>query len=511
MRGSSAIGRIAALIALAVAVVVVVMLLGDGGDDYEVTAEFENASQLVTGNEVVVGGTPVGTVSGIELGPDGQALVTFSVSEDFAPLRRGTTATIRSPSLSQIAGRQVQLTLPPSSAGGEEIESGERLTQSETVSAVDLDQIFNTLSPKTIRDFKHVIQGFELSYQGVEQRANRDLRYLNPFLSTSRRVFGELSADQAALENLLVDAAKLSGAVAERAPDVSALVANLNRMMGTLGARKAQLAESISKLPAFMRQANTTFVNLRATLDDVDPLVDASKPVAVRLRPFLATLRAAADDAVPTVRDLDQIVKRPGAGNDLVDVTTLQPRLTKRAIGTGSPDCGPGPLDPDDLQIPADDDFTQGAFGEAVCSLTNGEANLSFFRAYTPELVGWFDGFGHSGYIDAIGGLGRISTTFNTFSPAVTSSIPNVPCVPVPVLVALSPSCAGQTQDTNAQQLAALDTGNTRRCPGGNERPLGPADPEDDSVPFTDGGKLTGEPTEENIGNCDPDDVAPGP
>ena len=86
MSSSSVIGRIAALVALVVAVVVVFMLLG-GGEDYEVTAEFENASQLVKGNEVVVGGAAVGTVKEIELGPEGQALVTFTVDEDYAPLQ----------------------------------------------------------------------------------------------------------------------------------------------------------------------------------------------------------------------------------------------------------------------------------------------------------------------------------------------------------------------------------------------------------------------------------------
>ena len=119
------IGRIAAIVALVAAVVVVVLVLTGGEDPYEVTAEFENASQLVNGNEVVVGGAATGTVKEIELGDDGQALVTFTVGEEYAPLRRGTVATIRSPSLSQVAGRQVQLTLPPDSAGGEEIASGE--------------------------------------------------------------------------------------------------------------------------------------------------------------------------------------------------------------------------------------------------------------------------------------------------------------------------------------------------------------------------------------------------
>ena len=169
-------------------------------------------------------------------------------------------------------------------------------------------------------------------------------------------------------------------------------------------------------LPDFLRSANTTFVNLRAALDDVDPLVNASKPAARELRPFLATLRKAAADAVPTVRDLDAIVRRPGADNDLVELTRLQPKLADRAVGSGSPDCGPGPQNPDDLQVAADNNYTQGAFGESVCALQNGDPTLAFFRAYTPELVGWFDDFGHSGSVDAASGIGRVETTFNAFS-----------------------------------------------------------------------------------------------
>ena len=53
---------------------------------------------------------------------------------------------------------------------------------------------------------------------GVGPQANRGLKYLNPFLSTSRRVFGELNSDQRAFEHLIVDTSQLSGALAERAP-----------------------------------------------------------------------------------------------------------------------------------------------------------------------------------------------------------------------------------------------------------------------------------------------------
>ena len=342
-----------------------------------------------------------------------------AIEEDYAPLRRGTVATVRSPSLSQVAGRQVQLTLPPDQTAGEEIDDGGVLTQAETVSEVDLDQVFNTLDPETIEDFKHVIQGFELSYDGVGKQANKGLRYLNPFLSTSRRVFAELSADQAALENLLVDTAQFSGALASRSGDLSALVANLDQTTNAIGDRSTELAEAISLLPDFMREANTTFVNLRAALSDLDPLVTASRPAARELGPFLAQLRAAAADAVPTIRDLDAIAKRPGKANDLVELTALQPALAEAANGAGSPECGPGAENADDLQLAADDDYTQGAFGESLCALENGLGALSFFRAYAPEALGWFNTFSHIGSADGIGDAAVLSITLNAFSPAI--------------------------------------------------------------------------------------------
>ena len=484
---SSPLRRALVVAALIVAAFTAYQVL-TGGDKYEVTAEFENAAQLVAGNDVVVGGSTVGKVERIELAPDGAAAVTMSVEEDYVPLRRGTIAEIRTPALSTIAGRNVQLTMPPSGTDAEEIPDGGELTRAETVSAVDLDQVFNTLDPETIEDFKHVIQGFELSYEGVSERANRGYRYLNPFLSTSRRVFSELSADQRAFENLIVDTSKLSGALASRAPDLAQSIANLNSMMNAIGDRKESLAAAISLLPAFMRDANTTFVNLRAALDDLDPLVAASKPAAEQLRPFLSELRAAAADAVPTIRDLDQIVAEPGKANDLVELTALQPKLAKIGVGTGSPDCGPGAEDPAQLAAAADDDYRQGAFGETVCSLQNGLGNLSFFRAYTPEVMGWFNTFSHVGGIDGTGGIARIGLTLSVFSP----SFPFLPNV-------------GSLLSAD-ESLASLNTGDVSRCPGRQERPVGNGD---DSVPFLDGGALTDGSHAD--GECDPAQGAPGP
>ena len=121
-------------------------------------------------------------------------------------------------------------------------------------------------------------------------------------------------------------------ALAERRDDLAALIGNLNATTRALGSQKEALAESIGRLPPFMRRANTTFVNLRSTLDEVDPLVEASKPVAKRLGPFLSQARAFAADAEPTVRDLSLTIRRRG-GAQRPD----QPDAHLPAAGRASP------------------------------------------------------------------------------------------------------------------------------------------------------------------------------
>jgi phospholipid/cholesterol/gamma-HCH transport system substrate-binding protein len=456
---SNVAGRIAAILALVAATLVVfLVLLNPAGSSYSVTAKFQNASQLVKGNPVKVAGVSAGSIKEIRLGDDGQAEVELEVSEDYAPLEQGTHATIRSSSLSGIANRYVDLSLPATDEDAEAIEDGGVIEQLNTTSEVDLDQLFNALDEPTVAGLKSVIKGFARSYDGVGEQANRGFYYLNPFLSTSRRVFGELNSDKRALESLIVDGASLTEALASRSGDLEALVGNLNGMLGTIGAREAKLASAVGQLPDFMRQFNTTAVNLRAALDDVDPLITASRPVARKLRPFARKLRGFARDSVPTVKALDRIVKRKGAANDLIELTRLQIPLGEIGVGP----------------VSRNGALREGALPASAQALTDGLPILSYFRPYTPELVGWFDDFGHSGITDANGGIGRISTTFNAFSLSGPGGTPNLLAPPL----------------SAADVIGALDVDNLRRCPGANER----------TPPFTDSGRLDCDPSQTPVG-----------
>jgi phospholipid/cholesterol/gamma-HCH transport system substrate-binding protein len=452
---STVVGRIAAVLAVLGAVVVVLLLVLGGGGGYKVTAAFENASQLVTGNNVTVAGAPVGSVKEISLSDDGQALVEMEISDEaYSPLPQGTHAMIRSQSLSGIANRYVALDLPAEDSGGT-IADGGTISQADTTSEVDLDQLFNTLDKPTTEGIKRLIRGFARAYEGVGPQANQGFYYLNPFLSTSRRVFAELNSDQANLDALVVDAAGLTSTLDAKSPEISQLVANLEGMMGTIGEQERSLSSAVAQLPDFMRQFNTTAVNLRAALDDVQPLINATRPVARKLQPFTKRLRGFARDAVPTIRQLNKIIKKPGPANDLVELTGLQVPLAEIGVGPANRNGAARP----------------GALPASAQSLRDSLPQLTTLRAYSPELTGWFDDFGHSGFPDAFGGIGRISTTLNTFS--ASPSLGN-PCGSLLGVLPVQPEGVDPCQMLSPTDLLGTlsDTGikYLKRCPGSNER-----------------------------------------
>jgi phospholipid/cholesterol/gamma-HCH transport system substrate-binding protein len=448
MGSVSVAGRIAAVLAVTAAVVLVaVLLFAGGGGGYTIKAEFQNASQLVKGNLVQVAGTEAGTVEKIELTDDGRAVVTLKIEEDFAPLKAGTKATIRQASLSGIANRYIELTLPPAPKNGQkaaEIGEGSTIGTDSTTTAVELDQLFNTLDKRTRDAVKSLFVNSHRQYEGKTDQQREVFRYLNPALSTSSRLFNEINRDTPTLERFIVDSSKLVTTLAEKRDDLAALIGNLDRTFRAVGNERVALAEAVNALPDFMRQANTTFVDLRFTLDEVDPLVDASKPAVRELGPFLNELRPFARDARPTVRALNDIVLKPGRNNDFYDLVRTFPLVSRAALDTRNRSVSPG-------GTRRSVGRTRGAFPETVDALRGSTPIIAHGRPYTPDLFGWFDDFSNTGGYDALAGWSRSQTVFNAVN--VTSAVPGL---------------------TQLNERLDLFTNNARldqhkRCPGASE------------------------------------------
>ena len=102
--------RVAVIAVLAIAVIALGYVIFSGGSEHKYNLLFQNASQLVPDNQVLIGGQPVGSVESIELTDDNLAKVVVSVEQE---LHEGTTATIRATSLSGVANHYVSISPGP--------------------------------------------------------------------------------------------------------------------------------------------------------------------------------------------------------------------------------------------------------------------------------------------------------------------------------------------------------------------------------------------------------------
>lgn len=365
--------RIAVIGALAAAVIVLAIVLFSGGGEHKYTLLFQNAGQLVPDNQVMIGGSPVGTVSSIELSPENLAEVNVEVEQE---LHEGTTAVIRATSLSGVANHYVSISPGPNSSPA--LGEGAELGLASTTTPVDIDQLFNSFPPKVREGLQNFIKGNAQIYAGRGKEANESYKYFGTALNRATAFASELNADEQLLSKFLVSSSNLTTAVAGRGAQLSSAITNANTAFKAIGSQNVALDQSLRELPPVLRQSNTTFVNLRAALDDVEPLINTAKPATKNLAPFLAELRPVLSKFIPVTRNLGLALDRPGKHNDTAELLRTLPSVQQLA---------------------------SKAFPHAETAIAAFQPQLNFIRSYTPDIFngiaklgqvsGYYDGDGH--------------------------------------------------------------------------------------------------------------------
>ena len=447
--------RIAVIGALVVVVIALGVVLFGGGGGYQYDLIFQNAGQLVPENQVLIGGSPVGTVESIELTENNLASVKVSVSQQ---LHQGTTAVIRATSLSGVANHYVSISPGPNS--NPPLDEGATLGLASTTTPVDIDQLFNTFPPSVRKGLSEFIRGNAAIYAGVGHQANQTYKYFGPALNRTDAFVHALNADQNLFTRFIVSSGKLATAVSARSSQLSSAISNASTAFGAIAGQNASLDQALQEFPAVLRQSNTTFVNLRAAIGDLEPLVDTAKPATKNLAPFLAELRPVVNEAIPVFENLRLTVGKPGKANDAAELLAVLPDVQQRAAK---------------------------AFPNSQEAIAAFQPNLNFARAYTPDI---FNGFGKlgivSGYYDGNGNYVRASVADQNLFNFNSGSGELEPITP-------------------KQQFEAFGSsaGIHRRCPGGATQSA-----PDNSNPFVDppwaGSSVT--PSE-----CKPSDEPPGP
>jgi phospholipid/cholesterol/gamma-HCH transport system substrate-binding protein len=430
--GRLVFGRVLAFAALVAAIVLCVYLLLIRAGGYTVTAVVSDAGQLTKGNEVQVGGVPIGSVEAVELREGGRAAeLELSIDDGAAPLHEGTTATVRNPSLTSIAGRYVSLLPGPNSAP--EIPDGGEIPTEDTTEIVDLDQLLNSLDPRVVASLSQVIHGSTEAARGRGKDLAAAIHSLNPALSRSAAVLGEINRDQEALGRLVVSTSQVVDTLAAHGKEITAGTTAAGSALRAIANERQALSDTLAAAPPTLRRAIPTLTSLRGLLRDLDPALVEARPVATGVSRLLPRLRPAAARLTKVIPQLRSLVRSPGADDDATDFLRRLPQLA----GEGVP-----------------------LLGDLTKVLGQARPVLQELRPYAPDFTsGIVAGFGGSsgGYYDANGHYARISFLGGPFS---LNGLPN------PVA-----------------NFGQIRSGAAERCPGAANYPA-----PDGSNPFIDTG-----------------------
>ncbi|MDX8150714.1 MlaD family protein [Patulibacter brassicae] len=327
--------------------------------DHTVRAAFSSGVSLVPGLDVQIDGVDVGKVEKVKY-EDGQALVDLGISDSSAwPLHQGTKAEIRFGTTVGNGTRSVSLHPGPTNAP--EIPDNGIIARKDTITPVEFDEIFDTLDARTRQRLRAASQGTADAVDGREARIKSALKSAPGATETVNGVLGELAADGDALQGLVANGDRVTGTLARRQETVSDLVSVAAQTFSAFGARTQQIRASLDRFAPMLDDTKSIMARLDTSLDKADSLLQAVQPGAKEL-PSLAR------EAGPALVQLQDTA--PTAARTLRTVRDVSPDLSK-LLDVATPFMAPAAKAVDQL-APA----------------------MHCIRPYAPEIAGWASTWG---------------------------------------------------------------------------------------------------------------------
>jgi ABC-type transporter Mla subunit MlaD len=295
--------RIAAgLIVLLAAGALFVLGIGARGSPtpYNVRAIFDNASAVVTGEDVRIAGAPVGTITAENVTRGKQAALTLSLDNSaFAPFHENASCTIR---VQSVIGEKFVDCNPGTSAYPRLtlIRHGPGtgsyyLPVTRTQSPVDFD-IVQDISRLPVREqFALILNelGTGLAARGSD--LNTVILRADPALGYTDRVLKILARQDHQLAQLATDSNQVLRPLAQLKSQLAGFVVQANTTSVASAARATDIARSFHLLPTFLRR-------LRPLMYDLGSLADQGTPLFTTLNRAAPSINAQWEKLAPFAR-----------------------------------------------------------------------------------------------------------------------------------------------------------------------------------------------------------------
>ncbi|MEA2170916.1 MAG: phospholipid/cholesterol/gamma-HCH transport system substrate-binding protein [Solirubrobacteraceae bacterium] len=320
-RAFAAVGGLAAVVLIAV------LALGGGSDQYHLKLQLRNAGGLRQGAEVAVGGVHAGKAD-LSLDSHGRVIADLAIDPKFAPVGKDVRASI---SAVNLLG-QKRIVLEAGDADSNPAPSGYSVSPGQVHTSTDLDQVLDVLAPDTRarlaillneggiafgnrrEDVRQILSVLPPSLDDATQLVNQvasDNHTLGELVQSSDGIISELTRRRAALTNMVDVAGQATTTLAERQAALRATLARAPGALSTLQRFLGELRTTTVPLGPAARNLTATAPQLSAVLDQIDPTRRAAAPAlatAIDVAPDLTHLARAATPVLrkanPTVASL---------------------------------------------------------------------------------------------------------------------------------------------------------------------------------------------------------------
>lgn len=255
---------------------------------YEFRVAFPNADQLADQADVRIAGVSVGKVISKSLDPQGnRTIATIEMDNKFAPVRRDTTAILRTKTI--LGETYVQLS--PGNPNSPALPDGALLGRSQVVKAVQLDQIFNALDPRTRQAFRTWQQQLAVAVKGNGQNLNDVFGNLPTFAADATDLLQVMDIQHTAVVNLVRNGGTVFDALSANQAALRRLITTGEQTFATTAANNRSIVAMFHVFPTFLNETKATMARLQSFSQDTDPLVKELIPVAENLKPTLTDVR----------------------------------------------------------------------------------------------------------------------------------------------------------------------------------------------------------------------------
>src|SRR4051794_2181078 len=287
---------------------------GGGGKGMRFKIEFDNAFGLTKGGDLKIAGVRAGKTTSFDItsGPRPKAVVDAEITEPgMADLRKDARCSIKPQSL---IGEYFVDCQP--GASKQMLRDGGHVPVAHTVSTIPIDLVNNILRRPYRERLRLIINELGAGLAGRPQDLNDVIKRAHPGLRETTKTLRILGAQTQTIEPLVGNSDTVLAALARRKTDVSRFVHEARNTAEVTATRRAELARTFNRLPAFLgelrpymarlgdlTEAQTPLLrNLRASSGDLDLFLKRLKPFSGAARPALLRLGRASAEGSRAVR-----------------------------------------------------------------------------------------------------------------------------------------------------------------------------------------------------------------